>query len=224
LLTPFQERIAAIISGLAEAEGFALAGGGALIVRGDVDRGTRDLDFFGLTPESVNGLAPAVELALTAAKIGVTTLQSNQGFVRLMASQGNERCEIDLAADARLFPIDTRPTVPTLTGEELAVDKVLAIFGRAEARDFVDFAAVEPKYGFERLCELAAEKDRGFSAQVFGEMLYRFDRLQRREFEIDDEGFNRLGQAVQSWRERSRDLARRQMLSQDRGDDLGLGL
>jgi hypothetical protein len=133
LLTPFQERIAAIISGLAEAEGFALAGGGALIVRGDVDRGTRDLDFFGLTPESVNGLAPAVELALTAAKIEVTTLQSNQGFVRLMASQGNERCEIDLAADARLFPIDTRPTVPTLTGEELAVDKVLAIFGRAEA-------------------------------------------------------------------------------------------
>jgi hypothetical protein len=224
LLTPFQERIAAIISGLAEAEGFALAGGGALIVRGDVDRGTRDLDFFGLTPESVNGLAPAVELALTAAKMEVTTLQSNQGFVRLMASQGNERCEIDLAADARLFPIDTRPTVPTLTGEELAVDKVLAIFGRAEARDFVDFAAVEPKYGFERLCELAAEKDRGFSAQVFGEMLYRFDRLQRREFEIDDEGFHRLGQAVQSWRERSRDLARRQMLSQDRGDDLGLGL
>jgi hypothetical protein len=35
LLTPFQERIAAIISGLAEAEGFALAGGGALIVRGE---------------------------------------------------------------------------------------------------------------------------------------------------------------------------------------------
>jgi hypothetical protein len=54
LLTPFQERIAAIISGLVEAEGFALAGGGALIVRGDVDRGTRDLDFFGLTPESVS--------------------------------------------------------------------------------------------------------------------------------------------------------------------------
>jgi hypothetical protein len=51
-------------------------------------------------------------------------------------------------------------------GEELAVDKVLAIFGRAEARDFIDFAALEPKYGFERLCELAAEKDTGFSAHV----------------------------------------------------------
>jgi hypothetical protein len=224
VLTPFQERIAAIIAGLEEAEGIALAGGGALIVRGDVDRGTRDLDFFGLTTESVNKLAPAVEREVTAAGMEITILQSNQGFVRLVASQGDERCEIDLAADARLFPIDTNLIVPTLTGEELAVDKVLAIFGRAEARDFIDLAAVEPKYGFERLCELASEKDRGFSAHVFGEMLYRFDRLQRREFEIDDEGFNRLGSIVQSWRRRARDLAQRQMLGQDRGDDFGLGL
>jgi hypothetical protein len=151
-------------------------------------------------------------------------LQSNQGFVRLVASQGDQLCEIDLAADARLFPIDTDPGIPTLTGEELAVDKVLAIFGRAEARDFIDLAAVEPKYGFERLCELAAEKDRGFSPRVFGEMLYRFDRLQRREFEIDDERFQQLGPIVQRWRDRARDLAQRQLLSRDRGDDLGLGL
>jgi hypothetical protein len=151
VLTPFQERIAAIVAGLDEAEDFALAGGGALIVRGDVVRGTRDLDFFGLTIESVDRLAPAVERALTRAGMEIVTLQSNQGFVRLVAWQGGELCEIDLAADARLFPIDAGPGIPTLTGEELAVDKVLAIFGRAEARDFIDLAAVEPKYGFERL-------------------------------------------------------------------------
>ena len=224
MLTPFQQQIAVIVAGLDEAEDFALAGGGALIVRGDVDRGTRDLDFFGLTIESVDRLAPAVERALTRAGMEIVTLQSNQGFVRLVASMGNERCEIDLAADARLFDIDTDPNIPTLTGEELAVDKVLAIFGRAEARDFIDLAAVESKYDFERLCELAAEKDRGFSPHVFGEMLYRFDRLQRREFEIDDDRFRQLGRIVHGWRDRARDLAQRKMLSRDRGDDLGLGL
>ena len=224
MLTPFQERIAAIVAGLDEAEDFALAGGGALIFRGDVDRGTRDLDFFGLTIESVGRLAPAVERALIRAGMEIVALQSNQGFVRLVASQGDERCEIDLAADARLFDIDTDPDIPTLTGEELAVDKVLAIFGRAEARDFIDLAAVEPKYGFERLCELAAEKDRRFSPHVFGEMLYRFDRLQRREFEIDDDRFQQLGPIVQRWRDQARGLAQRQLLGQDRGDDLGLGL
>src|ERR1039458_3367502 len=154
----------------------------------------------------------------------IVALQSNQGFVRLVASQGDERCEIDLAADARLFDIDTDPDIPTLAGEELAVDKVLAIFGRAEARDFIDLAAVEPKYGFERLCELAAEKDQGFSSHVFGEMLYRFDRLQRREFEIDDDRFQQLGPIVQRWRDQARGLAQRQLLGRDRGDDLGLGL
>jgi hypothetical protein len=70
MLTPFQQRIAAIVAGLDEAEDFALARGGALIVRGDVDRGTRDLDFFGLTIESVDRLAPAVERAFDACRNG----------------------------------------------------------------------------------------------------------------------------------------------------------
>ena len=55
-------------------------------------------------------------------------------------------------------------------------------------------------------------------------MLYRFDRLQRREFEIDDDRFRQLGRIVHGWRDRARDLAQRKMLSRDRGDDLGLGL
>jgi len=51
MLSPLQERVARIVGGLVEAEGFALAGGAALIVRGDVDRQTRDLDFFGPSAE-----------------------------------------------------------------------------------------------------------------------------------------------------------------------------
>jgi len=64
VLTPLQRRIATIISGLPEAEQFALAGGAALIARGDVERQTRDLDFFGPAPADVDRLVPAVERAL----------------------------------------------------------------------------------------------------------------------------------------------------------------
>ena len=60
MLSPLQQRIATIVAGLPEAEDFALAGGTALIVRGDVDRGTRDLDFFGLSRLAVDRLVPAV--------------------------------------------------------------------------------------------------------------------------------------------------------------------
>ena len=49
-----------------------------------------------------------------------------------------------------------------LSAEELGADKLLALFDRAQARDFVDVAALGDRLGLERLCELASEKDAGF--------------------------------------------------------------
>jgi hypothetical protein len=99
--SPLQEQVAAIIAGLAEAEGFALAGGAALIMRGDVERQTRDLDFFGLTPDAVDRLVPAVDRALHEAGFVVRHLQQNSRFARLIVESGSESTELDLGADAR---------------------------------------------------------------------------------------------------------------------------
>lgn len=41
MLSSLQQQVAAIVSGLEEADGFALAGGAALIARGEVERRTR---------------------------------------------------------------------------------------------------------------------------------------------------------------------------------------
>ena len=207
MLTPLQERVAKIVAGLEEASDFALAGGAALIARGDVRRQTRDLDFFGLTGADVDRLVPAVERALREAGFTVHYVQQNPGFARLEVESDDERTELDLAADARLFPAEPGEVAPTLRGDELAADKVLALFGRAEARDFVDLMAVEPRYGLDRLCRLAAEKDRGFDPRVFAEMLDAFGRLRREEFELDDAAYEQLGQAVERWRERAVELA-----------------
>jgi hypothetical protein len=70
VLTPRQERVARIVSGLPQAEGFALAGGAALVVLQIVDRATRDLDCFGPSADEVDQLVPAVESALSAAGLG----------------------------------------------------------------------------------------------------------------------------------------------------------
>jgi len=218
VLTPLQERVAQIIASLEEAEDFALAGGAALIARGDVQRQTRDLDFFGLTGAAVDRLVPAVELALRAAGLAVHRIQVNPGFARLVVESGDDRTELDLAADARLFPAEPGEPAPMLSGEELAVDKLLALFGRAEARDFVDLLAVEPRYGLDRLCELAGEKDLGFTPAILAEMLGRFGRLRRDEFELDDARYERLTHEVERWRERALERAH------VRGSDLGLDL
>ncbi len=227
MLSPLQQRIAMIVAGLPEAEDFALAGGAALIVHGAIDRITRDLDFFGLEPDAVDRLAPAAERALQVDGLSVERVLDNPGFVRLLVASDNDRTEVDLGSDARLFAVDHGPGFPLLTTEELAVDKVLAVFGRAEARDFMDLMAVEDQFGLDRLLQGAAQKDHGFDLMVFSEMTNRFERLRRDEFPLDNQQYGRLAQLVRLWRTQARELVRDQSRirepDHDRGDELGIG-
>jgi hypothetical protein len=149
---------------LPEAAGFALAGGAALIVTGIVERETDDLDFFGREAAAVNRLAPAFEHAAQRAGMTVARVVDAPGFVRFEVTRGNERCEVDLGYDARLWPLQQTALGPTIGDEELAADKTLALFGRAAARDFVEEA---------RLVELASAKDLGFSPAYLADALGR---------------------------------------------------
>ncbi len=106
MLSPLQQQVAEIVAGLEEADDFALAGGAALIVRGEVQRQTRDLDFFGLTGAAVDRLVPAVEHALRNAGLAVHHVQRSPGFARLAIEGEESRTELDLGADARLFPVE----------------------------------------------------------------------------------------------------------------------
>lgn len=145
----------------------------------------------------------------------------------MLVDDGEDRTEIDLGSDACLFPVEEGPGFPLLSGEELAVDKLLALFGRAEARDFVDLMAVADRYGLERLLDLAAEKDRGFDAKVFVEMLSKIDRLPRAAFPLDDPRYEALHVAVGTWKDRALVYVRKQErvrgIRRDRGPDLGFG-
>ena len=135
---------------------------------------------------------------------------------------------MDLASDARLFPTDQGPGFQILSAEELAADKLLAVFGRAEARDFLDLEALEDRFGLGRLFELSAEKDQGFEPTVFAEMMDRFGRLGRAEFQLDDVQYEKLSRLVEAWRERALQLAQQHQRSRglrnDRGPDTGLGI
>ena len=177
MLSPLQQQVAGVIADLPEAQDFALAGGAALIVRGDVARRTRDLDFFATAPEQVDRVLPLVERALRAAGLEVERRQVAAGFARLVVTGRGEQTEVDLAADARLLPPEPTQLGMVLSRQELAVDKLLAVFGRAEPRDFLDLVHLEPRYGLAELCRLAVEKDHGFRADVLRAMLERFERL-----------------------------------------------
>jgi len=89
-LSDIQLEVARLVAGLPETAGFALAGGAALIVRGDVDRRTRDLDFFGLDAESVDRLDSAAEGALRIAGFQVERILQHSGFTRLMVTRADD--------------------------------------------------------------------------------------------------------------------------------------
>jgi hypothetical protein len=201
MLSPLQERLWKLMAQIPEAETVALAGGAALIVRGVVDRPTHDLDFFATSAEEVNRVLPSLEASLRNAGLEVRRIQVTDGFVRLLVASDVETTTVDLSWDARRFPLEQTTHGAILAEDELAGDKLLALFGRAAARDFVDVAALASRYGLERLCSLAAEKDPGFDRSILAHMLRSFDRLPRADFDVDDSEFARLRDEVDTWRQ-----------------------
>ena len=83
---------------------------------------------------------------------------------------------VDLALDsAPGRPACESVAGPTFAPAELAGRKVIALFGRAAARDFVDVHALGRRFTKRRLLDLAREVDRGFDTRVFIDMLNQLD-------------------------------------------------
>lgn len=85
---------------------------------------------------------------------------------------GPEDLIVDLALDsAPGLPAVASVVGPTFAPAELAGRKVVALFNRAAARDFVDVFALSQRFDKATLLELAHEVDAGFEIQVFVEMI-----------------------------------------------------
>ena len=65
---------------------------------------------------------------------------------------------------------------------DLAGDKVLTLEARAEARDFIDFAALTARFTIAELCDLAAERDAGFHGSRLSDRLAAFGEIPAAEF------------------------------------------
>lgn len=191
-LSPLQERVARTFFQLPESQGFALAGGSALVVQGLVDRTTRDLDLFGTDQLAARRAADALQTALEGTGLSCRRVRDHPTFVRLAVDDGRQSTEVDVCYDHQWRPSVPTPVGPARSPEELAVDKLLALFGRALPRDFVDVYRLQERYGIEVMLSWAPEKDPGFSTYRLAEALGRMARFPRSEFEADDEAFDDL--------------------------------
>lgn len=201
MLTDLQRRILRILAELGESDDFALAGGAAIIISGIADRPTNDLDFFTEHPKTVDVLLDAAQAALEDAGLEVTRLAEGSTFARLRVSGPDEVTYVDLASDSRMLPARSTDTGFMLAEAELAADKVLALSGRGESRDFIDFRGLLTRFDIGQLCQLAGDKDPGFAPEQLVAALDYFDRIPPAEFAEYTDDYNGLRDCVHAARQ-----------------------
>lgn len=206
-LDPLQERIARTALALPQSRTLALAGGGAMIVHGFVTRPTKDIDLF---TEVDDHEARQVVVALRRAleEQDLVTHDTDRPpldhrFVAVDPTTGAE-CTVEVFADGgRLHDRVTLDLGPVLHPDDLAADKMLALWGRARPRDFFDVAALIDRYGHKRLLELAKAKDSGFTHETFIDALRAIARLSNADWAedgINSDDAQRLHTNFDAWR------------------------
>ncbi len=200
-LTAFQLEVAQLFFSLPASRGFLLAGGAALLAHHLTTRPTEDLDFF-TAPARGNVPAAREELEAAAVQRGwaVERIQDNETFCRLIIRSGTDEILIDLAVDAPPGrPGSVTPAGPTFGPEELAGRKLLALFDRAAARDFVDVYLLAQQFPKDLLLARAAEIDAGFDTKVLAEMITTLARFIDPDIPLAAEQVSALRVFYQTW-------------------------
>jgi len=177
-LTHFQVQVARLFFSLPEAAGFLLAGGAGLVAQHLTTRPTQDLDFFTrVGGTGVPAARDAFEAAVHDRGWTIERIRDEATFCRLVV-HGNEDLLVDLALDSPPGHAATASLIgPTFAPRELAARKVVALFDRAEARDFADVFELSAHFSKEDLLAEASEVDRGFDRHIFAQMLRSLARF-----------------------------------------------
>ena len=181
ILTGLQRKILNLFGTLPDNEAFYLTGGTALSAFYLKHRQSYDLDFFTSVEGLILPFSQKLEALLKKEELGVERLRGFQSFVELSVSSLNETTAIHFALD---FPF--RFEQPSAAAEfpaikidsllDIATNKVLALFGRAALRDFVDvYFLLRDHFAKTELLEKSALKDPGFDVYWLGVSLERMN-------------------------------------------------
>lgn len=184
-LTPFQRALLATLAAEPTEDRY-LAGGAALHFAPNSTRYSDDLDFFHDSETRVADAFAADRERLRRAGYTVEVDLSLPGFLRAVVSRGADATRVDWARDSawRFMPLVRDPLGGLLLHPvDLAVNKVLAVAGRDEPRDFVDILFVHRRVlPLAALCWAAVGKDPGFTPLSLLELLKRRGRYRPEDF------------------------------------------
>jgi hypothetical protein len=183
-LTTFQSAVAELLAVNRSSDSY-LAGGAAIHIEPNSKRYSNDLDYFHHSEERVAAAVRDDTRLLEQSGYQVEVLMQQPGFARAIVSKGDGATKLEWAHDSawRFLPtIRSERSGFQLSGIDLAINKLLALVGRDEPRDYLDIHAAMDLLPLGALCWAAAGKDPGFTPAMLLDLLRRRGRYRPEDF------------------------------------------
>ena len=185
-LTQFQTKLAKLLS-VSRSEDSYLAGGAALHSQPNSLRYSQDLDYFHDSEKRV-ATAFANDQKILEENNYECSIEIHQpGYIRVVVSKKNETTKIEWAFDSawRFLPVIPDENLGyVLDPIDLSINKLLALAGRDEPRDFLDVIySHEHILPFPSQLWAACGKDPGFNPVSLLELIKRRGKYQPDAFE-----------------------------------------
>ncbi len=148
-LTEFQRVVLRLLSDARRERGERyVAGGVALNLLLDTPRVSRDIDLFHDSTAALAVSWSSDRTVMESSGFTVSVIRKSPAFVEAIVAGETGRCVVEWARDSafRFFPLIDDPVLGlTLHPFDLATNKVLALAGRLEVRDWVDVLACDER-------------------------------------------------------------------------------
>lgn len=197
ILTPIQKKFLKAFFASFPQQKFFLTGGTALAEYYLKHRLSEDLDLF-TTDQSVDFASVSAQMneLITQLNFKIEHQVSTPTFLQFILQVSNsDTLKIDIVKDVPIHfgEIKKIDQVYVDSLENIAVGKLLAIFGRTVPKDFIDLYFLLQKDGlsFKRLFELSKKKDLGLNEFYLAEMMYQVSSF--KDFPKTLKPFNKKG-------------------------------
>lgn len=184
-LTEHQRAIARLLATNRSPDSY-LAGGAAMHIEPNSKRYSNDLDYFHDSEERVASAFAADRVLLEGSGYTVEVTLQQPGFARALVQVKEQATKVEWAHDSafRFLPVIKSDVAGFLLSPiDLAINKLLALVGRDEPRDYLDIhEAIAHTLPLGALCWAAAGKDPGFTPLTLLDLLRRRGRYRPEDF------------------------------------------
>lgn len=184
ILLPHQITILQLFFASPFAKPFFLTGGTCLSAFYLAHRESQDLDFFSLSPfDSLTLKTTIQEIAdKTHSTMSIQARSQTYSEIYLDNSKEGWRQKIDIVQEQPIHfgEISHIDTIAVDSLINIATNKILAVFGRLEPKDYIDLYVIftQTKLNFDEMFEKSKEKDTGLSELYFSNVIADVDQFE----------------------------------------------